>query len=243
MVLDSVVGKGLMPIDVNYSGTLCLATALTRSIDDYYADGPEQTFLHEIPAEKHLGKKYICLPIGMEGSHYMSRDGKRLVDECIRYITGTQASIALPKLAITEFKIGDYAGKINDEENLITIYVQQEDSDMIKAVVPHIALESPMTFTYPLQEVAEDGKVDFSDLMLGVRYVVSDYINKRYYDVIVTFEEPQGIGEIKAGEWINIFDIYGRKVTTTNEDFRTMDLPHGMYIVVTENGSTLKIMR
>ncbi len=48
---------------------------------------------------------------------------------------------------------------------------------------------------------------------------------------------------MEAGTWMNIFDIYGRKVATTNEDLRTIDLPHGMYVIVTEDGKTLKIMR
>lgn len=91
MVLDTVVGKGLMPVAVNFSGTLCLATARTRSIDDYYADGPEETFLHEVPSDMHGGRKYICLPIGLEGSNYLSSQGKKLIDETIKYLLGAQA--------------------------------------------------------------------------------------------------------------------------------------------------------
>ena len=46
----------------------------------------------------------------------------------------------------------------------------------------------------------------------------------------------------QAGEWVNIYDIQGRKVATTNENVYTMDLPKGMYIVQTTRG-TIKIMR
>ena len=150
----------------------------------------------------------------------------------------------MPSLAITEFKIGNYAGVINEGENLITLNVLRSDSDAMKTASPQIALASPMTFVTPdKHSVNADGTVDFSNWYYGVRYAVSDYINKRYYDVVVRLYSPEGIDNIKAGTWVNIFDIYGRKVTTTNEDLRTIDLPSGMYIVVTDDGQTIKIMR
>ena len=242
MVLDTVVGKGLMPIDVNYSGTLCLATSLTRDIEDYYGDGYQQTLLHEVPAEMHHNQKYICLPIGMEGSNYLSSDGKKLIDKCIEYILSNRATIELPSLAITEFKIGSY--KVDYYENRIEIHVPAQDSDLVKTASPRITLASPITFATPdKHSVNADGTVDFSNWYYGVRYAVSDYINKRYYDVVVRLYSPEGIDNIKAGTWVNIYDIYGRKVTTTNEDLRTIDLPSGMYIVVTDDGQTIKIMR
>ncbi len=242
MVLDTVVGKGLMPVSVNYSGTLCLATARTRSIDDYYADGPEETFLHEVPSEMHRGKKFICLPIGLEGSNYLSSQGKKLIDETVKYLLGTQATITLPDLAITDFRIGNYVGRINDSENLILIPVLQSDSDLMKTAVPQITLASPLTHATPAVS-NEDGSVDFSNWHYGVSYTVSDYINRRTYDVLVQLYDPQGIDAVYTpGEWVNIYDMQGRKLTTTNEDIRQMALPTGVYIVVTENG-TFKITR
>ena len=242
MVLDTVVGKGLMPVAVNFSGTLCLATARTRSIDDYYADGPEETFLHEVPSDMHGGRKYICLPIGLEGSNYLSSQGKKLIDETIKYLLGAQASITLPDLAITDFRIGNYVGRINDSENLILIPVLQSDSDLMKTAVPQITLASPLTHVTPAVS-NEDGSVDFSNWHYGVRYTVSDYINTRSYDVLVQLYDPQGIDAIYTpGEWVNIYDMQGRKLTTTNEDIRQMALPTGVYIVVTENG-TFKLTR
>ncbi len=242
MVLDTVVGKGLMPVSVNYSGTLCLATARTRSIDDYYADGPEETFLHEVPSEMHRGKKFICLPIGLEGSNYLSSQGKKLIDETVKYLLGTQATITLPDLAITDFRIGNYVGRINDSENLILIPVLQSDSDLMKTAVPQITLASPLTHATPAVSNA-DGTVDFSNWHYGVSYTVSDYINRRTYDVLVQLYDPQGIDAVYTpGEWVNIYDMQGRKLTTTNEDIRQMALPTGVYIVVTENG-TFKITR
>ena len=64
--------------------------------------------------------------------------------------------------------------------------------------------------------------------------------------IVLTGEiyDPQGIEDVyTAGQWVNIYDIYGRKVATTNEDIYTMELPRGMYIIVTESGETIKIMR
>ena len=215
-----------------------------QTISDYYGDGYQQTLLHEVPAEMHHNQKYICLPIGLEGSNFLSSDGKKLVDKCIEYILGSQATIELPSLAITEFKIGNYSGMINEGENLITINVLRSDSDAMKAANPEIKLVSPLTFATPDKHaVNADGTVDFSNWHYGVDYTVSDYINKRKYNVVVRLYSPEGIENIEAGTWVNIFDIYGRKVTTTNEDLRTIDLPSGMYIVVTSDGQTVKIMR
>ena len=55
---------------------------------------------------------------------------------------------------------------------------------------------------------------------------------------------PEGIEEVyTVGDWINVYDIFGRKITTTNENIYTMELPRGIYIIVTETGQTLKITR
>ena len=246
MVLDTVIRKGLMPINVNYSGTLCLATALTRNKEDYYDDGPEQTILHEVPASMNFGQKYICLPIGAEGSNRLTNDGKKLIDQCIKYILSNEATITVPQIAITKFKIGSYEAKnIDDGNHLIEINVEVQDSDAMKAAMPEITLASPLTFyTADKQYVNADGTVDFSNWHYGVRYVVSDYINSWYYDVVINLYDPhEGIENIEVGTWVNIYDIYGRKVATTNEDLRTMALPQGMYIVVTEDGQTIKILK
>ena len=242
LVLNEIENKGLMPVAVNYQGTLCLATARTRDIENYDADGPEETFLHEVPAEIHRNHKYLCLPISMDASNHLHNDGKKLIDECVKYILSSSASIKLPDLAITEFKIGSYTGRIDDNENRIVIEVPAEDSTAMHAVTPEITLASPLTHVTP-KWINADGTIDFSNWSFGVPHTVSDYINVRTYDVIVRLTYPQGLEAVEANEWINIFDVYGRKVATTNEDYRTMDLPKGMYIIVTESGQTIKIMR
>ena len=79
---------------------------------------------------------------------------------------------------------------------------------------------------------------------MPVKFVVSDFISSRVYNVIVRTYDPQGLENVyEVGEWVNIFDIYGRKIATTTEDIYTMELPHGVYLVVTENGQTIKLMR
>ena len=77
------------------------------------------------------------------------------------------------------------------------------------------------------------------------KYIITDFINKNVYNFILELYNPhQDLEETyEAGQWVNIFDIYGRKVTTTNEEIYTMELPHGMYIIVTESGETMKIMK
>lgn len=242
LVLNEIENKGLMPVAVNYQGTLCLATARTRDIENYDADGPEETFLHEVPAEIHRNHKYLCLPISMDASNHLHNDGKKLIDECVKYILSSSASIQLPDLAITEFKIGSYTGRIDDNENRIVIEVPAEDSTAMHAATPEITLASPLTHVTP-KWINADGTIDFSNWSFGVPHTVSDYINVRTYDVIVRLTYPQGLEAVRANKWINIFDVYGRKVATTNEDYRTMDLPKGMYIIVTESGQTIKIMR
>ena len=79
---------------------------------------------------------------------------------------------------------------------------------------------------------------------MPVVYEVTNYIKRQAYDVYVRIIGTQGIeGVYSVGEWVNIYDIFGRKVTTTNEDVYQMELPRGVYIVVTSEGQTLKIMR
>ena len=109
-------------------------------------------------------------------------------------------------------------------------------------VVPQITLADP---TYTFVTPASGDTVDFQySTFMPVKFVVSDFISSRVYNVIVRTYDPQGLENVyEVGEWVNIFDIYGRKIATTNEDIYTMELPHGVYLVVTENGQTIKLMR
>jgi uncharacterized protein YjdB len=236
-------GQGVMPINVSKQQSLCLATGYTRDIDHYMSDGELQTAIHEVPASQRGGSKYICLPIS--GKAELTTDGQKLLDAIVTYLTTeTSSSISLPELQINSFSIFGVAGKIDQNANTIEMAFNVLDYPNInlRAIVPTIKLADPKyTFVTP----ASGDTVNFQySTFMPIEFVVSDYINKRVYNVTVTMYNPQGIDEVyTVGEWVNIFDVYGRKIATTNENIYTMDLPRGMYIVVTESGETIKIMR
>lgn len=242
-ILSAINKKGLMPAAVDYEGTLCLATAWTRDINNYTGDGVQETFLHEVPAEMRGGKKYICLPIALQSSKNLSANGKKLISSVINYLLSSKATIDLPELKITSFKINGVAGTIDQANNTIKIsfdITQYPNLDLTN-IIPEVTLASKLTHFVPNEGEA----VDFSKSTFApVIYEVTDYINRRAYEVTVTTYNPEGIENIySVGEWVNIYDIYGRKVTTTNEDIYQMALPRGVYIIVLENGDTFKIMR
>lgn len=239
-VIDSVVGKGLMPAAVDYQGTLCLATAATRG-EEYTADGKEETFLHEVPASLRGGKKYICFPLSIQSSKRLTGEGKKLIDACVDYLLNTTATIGLPKLGIQSFTINGNAATIYQDKDSISLVMPEGTA--LDSLTPSIKLSDATTHVL-CKQADENGSVDFSNSnLVPIVYTVSDYINVRHYVVCVTAVQPMGIEEVyQAGEWVNIYDIQGRKVATTNENVYTMDLPRGMYIVQTTRG-TIKIMR
>ena len=242
-VLDSIDRRGLMPIRVTKAGSLCLATSLTRDIEDYYGDGEEQTFLHEIPAELTGRAKYICMPIAKNSSEFMTDEGKNLLNKVIEYLLSSDKSVAIPELRMTRFAVNGIAATPNEANSTFKLEIDTTlypDIDLT-SVVPDIELASPYTHTEP----AIGDTIDLSIAQyIPIEYVVTDYITRRVYEISVRLFKPQGIEEVySAGQWVNIYDIYGRKIATTNEDIYTMTLPRGMYIVVTESGQTLKIMK
>lgn len=239
VVLDSVAKKGLMPAKVQYGGTLCLATALTRAKDDYYGDGAEETFLHEIPADKFGGQKYICLPIAFSSTNELTAEGKKLLDETVKYLLSTQPSVDLAELKITSFKIGTHSATIDQDALTITMSVDAKEGLDLAHAAPVITLASPMTHVTP----TSGETVDLSDGYLGIEYIVSDYINTKVYNAVVKVYRSEDIENVYAvGEWVNVYDIQGRKITTTNENIYEMALPAGIYIISTANG-TFKIYR
>lgn len=242
-ILSAINKKGLMPAAIDYEGTLCLATAWTRDINNYTGDGIQETFLHEVPAEMRGGKKYICLPIALQSSKNLSANGKKLISSVINYLLSSKATIDLPELKITSFKINGVAGTIDQVNNTINVSfdITKNPTLDLTNIIPEVTVASQLTHAVPNNGEA----VDFSKSSFApVVYIVTDYINRRAYEVTVTTYNPEGIEDIySVGEWVNIYDIYGRKVTTTNEDIYQMALPRGVYIVVLENGETFKIMR
>jgi len=236
-VLSDYTVKGLMPINIDVPESYCLGTAYTRNIDDYYSRGEKQTALHEIPAAKHNGKKYICLPLAKEVT--LASQGQQLIEGIIRYLMSADASgVTLPELKINTFSVAGVNAEIDQIENTILLSISEELYDSLKTAEPVITLADPNTHVNTSSTALEYA------VYLPKTYVVTDYINRRAYSLTIEIYDPQGIDEVyEAGMWVNVFDIYGRKVTTTNEDIYMMDLPKGMYIIVTESGQTLKIMR
>ncbi|MBQ4395638.1 MAG: Ig domain-containing protein [Paludibacteraceae bacterium] len=242
-ILSSYERNGVMPIAItNAPGTLCLATGMTRSIEDYYAEGEQQTAIHEVPASMRGGQKYICLPVASQVN--LSTEGKKLIDGVVDYLLSQDdPGINTPTLGITAFSVAGMNANINQGNNTISLRMTEQqytDLDSLKSVEPSITLADPNTHVSPA------GKVSLQYMyVIPQTFVVTDYISRRVYEFMLDLYDPhEGIDNIyEAGQWINIFDIYGRKVATTNEDFRTMDLPRGMYIIVTESGKTLKIMK
>ena len=242
-VLSKIEEKGLMPIDIDLPGTHSLATSLMRAKDDYYGSGDPQTFLHEVPAGMRGGKKYICMPIAISSSKNLTTPGKDLIVAVVNYLLSSEPSIQIPQLQITSFTINGIAGKIDGEANKIIFEIDlAEHTDIDKfAIAPQVTIASDYTHVTP----ASGETIDFSESWsYPVAYEVSDFINRRVYDVAIRFYSSEGIEDVYAvGDWVNIYDIFGRKVSTTNEDIYRMVLPRGIYIIVTETGETFKIMR
>jgi len=247
-IFEKVERNGIMPIAISgeaMQNTLCLATGYTRDIDEYDQDGELQTAIHEIPAAMRGGKKYICMPMAINANNKLSAHGKGLIDAIVAYLLDdNSAAPAVPELRINSFSIMGVAGTIDQTNNTIDMAfnVQEYPNLELNEVVPQITLADP---TYTFVTPASGDTVDFQySTFMPVKFVVSDFISSRVYNVIVRTYDPQGLENVyEVGEWVNIFDIYGRKIATTNEDIYTMELPHGVYLVVTENGQTIKLMR
>lgn len=241
--------KGLMPAEVSYAGTVCLATAPKRG-ENYSDDGEPQTLIHEVPASMRGGAKYISLPIGLSSTANLTLDGKKLFDNIISYLTAAGSSGAeAPTIQITGFSINGVAGIIDQQAK--TILVNLPAGTNLSALTPQVTLaDNKLTYVTP----GSGETVDFSDLHYGVVYTVSDYITKVRYTAKVrvgtglenaendglwvggsTLYNPEGV-------WVNIFSMSGQLLTTTNSDFSFDKLPRGMYIVKSENNTTLKVL-
>lgn len=243
-ILDNYTKRGVMPIAVNKQGALCLATAATRGVD-YYSEGPLQTAIHEIPASERNGHKYICLPLSANAT--LSTQGQKLIDGIVEYLlSSTPTAVALPVLRIDRFAIESFEGKIDQTNNTIEFVLEEKDYtalDSLTSVAPEITIaDDSLTHVLPATDTLSMAHCTFIPMV----FTVTDYINVRAYSVSVRVIRAESIEEVEAytvGEWVNIYDIYGRKVATTNEDIYTMALPKGLYIIQTSQGNTLKIMK
>ena len=252
-ILSNYALQGVMPIAIDMhnitSQTLCMGTAPIRAntVEGYYEEGKWEAAIHEIQAGARTGGKYICLPLARNVS--LTTTGERLIEGIVDYlVNGTPTTIKAPELQITSFSVKDsknkeYKAVIDQTEHTITLKLQPEEFialDSLKEATPTI-IHPDFTSVSPAS--GETIKLTYAYLR-PQQYIITDFINKNVYNFILELYAPQGIEEAyESGQWVNIYDIYGRKVATTNEDIYTMELPHGMYIIITESGTTMKIMK
>lgn len=253
-ILSNYALQGVMPIaiDMQYitDQTLCMGTAPIRknTLNGYYDEGEWVAAIHEILPSARGGKKYICLPLARNVT--LTTTGERLIKGIVDYLVSpTPTTISAPDLLITGFSVKDsknneYAATIDQTEHTITLKLTPEEYQALDSLKEAKPIITHPNYTSVDPASGEEVKLTYAYLR-PQKYIITDFINKNVYDFILELYNPQqGIEEVyEAGQWVNIYDIYGRKVSTTNEDIYTMELPHGMYIIVTESGETMKIMK
>ena len=253
-ILSNYALQGVMPIaiDMQYitDQTLCMGTAPIRknTLNGYYDEGEWVAAIHEILPSARGGKKYICLPLARNVT--LTTTGERLIKGIVDYLVSpTPTTITAPDLLITGFSVKDsknneYAATIDQTEHTITLRLTPEEYQALDSLKEAKPIITHPNYTSVTPASGEEVKLTYAYLR-PQKYIITDFINKNVYDFILELYNPQqGIEEVyEAGQWVNIYDIYGRKVSTTNEDIYTMELPHGMYIIVTESGKTIKIMK
>lgn len=243
-VLTEYEKKGLMPISISRQGTLCLASSYTRNPEDYYLDGEMQTILHEVPSQMRGGGKYICFPLARTVT--LSDEGKRMVDVIADYLLGAdEMVITTPRLEISRFEIEGHTAEIDQTACTITLSLtttEYQELDSLRAVRPIISLADEVgSFVSPCSE--EEVSLMYATL-LPYPFVVTDFINHCVYSFSVQLSIDQSLANEREPQLpIHIYDIYGRKIISTQEDIRSVNLPHGMYLIVTAGGSTFKIMK
>lgn len=245
-ILSGIANKrGLMPVNTNLSNSVALATAPCRGAD-YYSNGEEATFLHEIPASLRKAK-YILFPLGQASTDSLSAQGKTLLDNIVTYLLDATSSFAAPELRITSFRINGQDATINEAAQTITLIVP--DGTDLTALQPQVSVLTTGTWVTP-----SDGEVvDFSDTHYGVDYTVTDGINQKVYNAIVrtatALDNISDDGLWYDGTtlhndnniWVNIYDAAGRKITTTNSSYSFTALPTGLYLLQTPT-TTLRIL-
>lgn len=252
-ILSNYALQGVMPIaiDMQYitDQTLCMGTAPIRknTLNGYYDEGEWVAAIHEILPSARGGKKYICLPLARNVT--LTTTGERLIKGIVDYLVSpTPTTITAPDLLITGFSVKDsknneYTATIDQTEHTIKLRLTPEEYQALDSLKEAKPIITHPDYTSVDPASGEEVKLTYAYLR-PQKYIITDFINKNVYDFILELYNPQGIEEVyEAGQWVNIFDIYGRKVATTNEDIYTMELPHGMYIIVTESGETMKIMK
>ena len=248
-VMSDVDLRGLQCATVTLQGSYCLATAQKRGEDE------QGVAVHEVPGNvRHAGFKsrYMLIPYAARSYAYISNAGKALLRNAVDYVIGQEASnVSLPTLEITTFSVNGKNAAIYTSRDSIFLHVSHTLD--ITALAPVITLaDQQHTIVTP----GSGETVDFSQsFAFPIEYVVSDYINKRTYKVVIN-NSSTGLNEVALeGIWfdgrvlhndrqvfIYLYDMQGRRVAFTNADLDMESLPRGVYLVQTAT-SSMKIVR
>ena len=245
-LLSQVTGRGLMPSEITLQGSYALATALKQGAQ-YEADGEPETFLHEVP-QATRGAKYILFPLSEQSAGNLTSDGRKLLQNVIEYLLSTEESkVVLPELKITSFSIDGHQAQIDEAQQ--EIHLELPEGTDLTQLTPQITLANHKTKVTP----ASGTTLNMSDSYFGVDFTVSDFINRKVYTAYITtatslddlsaeglwydgkvLHNPQGI-------WVNIYNVQGMLITTTNADYSFESQPQSMYMIVSERG-VMKVM-
>ena len=175
----------------------------------------------------------------------LTAEGKKLLQNIITYLLSKDESgVQLPELKITSFVIDGMKADIDEDKQ--EIRMEMPEGTNLTALIPEITLSSELAHVTP----ASGAIVDFSDDYFGVNFVVSDYINRRVYTAYITTPtglentEIEGVRFDGTTLWnpqhvaLNIYDVSGRLLTTTNSDFSFAGMQHSLYLVVSEKACT-----
>ncbi|MBR1564589.1 MAG: Ig domain-containing protein [Paludibacteraceae bacterium] len=245
-LLSQVTGRGLMPSEITLQGSYALATALKQGAQ-YEAEGEPETFLHEVP-QATRGAKYILFPLSEQSAGNLTSDGRKLLQNVIEYLLSTEESkVVLHELKITSFSIDGHQAQIDEAQQ--EIHLELPEGTDLTQLTPQITLANQKTKVTP----SSGTTLNMSDSYFGVDFTVSDFINRKVYTAYITtatslddlsaeglwydgkvLHNPQGI-------WVNIYNVQGMLITTTNADYSFESQPQSMYMIVSERG-VMKVM-
>jgi len=235
--------KGIQPADVTLTGSINVATALKDV-------GGSAVAIHDVPGSVRgagITSKYLMIPIFSDSYQNLTTTGKTLIDNAINYLlTGIQ--FVAPSIQISSFNVSSVDAII--DQTAKTIKATLPIGTDLTALQPAITLAGVGTVVSPATIIA----TDFSNsLSTPVSYTVSDGINSNIYLVTIV-DATTGLTQTKlagvtfdgqiihnnANSDLQVYDVTGRKVATSNKDINMSSNSKGIYIVKSING-TLKI--
>ena len=249
-ILSEVESRGIQPADINLAGTICLATAPKRNVEG------NGTAIHEVqPNLRGTGitQRYIFIGLSARSYNKINNNGKKLLLNIMSYIMGTSSAstVTLPNLQINTFSINGRNAYIDQANNRISIEFPAGTD--LHAFEPFIILaDAQKTFVNPDNNAA----VDFTNsYAVPVEYTVTDMINTRVYQVVVT--APTALRDVNDadGIWYDgitihndshimayLYNAAGQRIAVFNSDHDMTAYPRGIYMIATANAS-LKIVR